>query len=106
MLALVSTMLLGDDPSRPEDVSRAVAEAETTARKALSLDSNEPNALLAMFELQGSTLDWIARDRKLRQIRELMMPRRPPLRLRGRAREGEGNSHHSRCRPPPQPSPA
>lgn len=68
LLALVRTMLLGDGPSRPEDVSRAVAEAETTARKALSLDSNEPNALLAMFELQGSTLDWIARDQKLRQI--------------------------------------
>jgi hypothetical protein len=42
--------------------------AEDAARKALSIDSREPNALLAMFELEGSTLDWLTRDRKLREI--------------------------------------
>jgi DNA-binding winged helix-turn-helix (wHTH) protein len=48
--------------------SAAVAQAESAARRALSLDSNEPNALLAMVELEGSTLDWATRDRRLRRI--------------------------------------
>jgi DNA-binding winged helix-turn-helix (wHTH) protein/tetratricopeptide (TPR) repeat protein len=65
LLALVRSFLM---PDRPADVPRAVAEAEKTARKALSLDPTETNALLAMFELEGSTLDWITRDRRLRQI--------------------------------------
>ena len=46
----------------------AVDEAEAAARTALTIDPNEPNALLAMFELQGSTLDWMTRDQRLRQI--------------------------------------
>jgi tetratricopeptide (TPR) repeat protein len=45
-----------------------VADAEQAVRRALSIDPKEPNALLAMFELQGSSLDWFARDRNLRQI--------------------------------------
>lgn len=46
----------------------AVDMAEAAARKALAIDPKEPNALLAMFELQGSTLDWATRDLRLRQI--------------------------------------
>lgn len=45
-----------------------VEDAESSARKALSLDPREANALLALFELQGSTLDWITRDQQLRHI--------------------------------------
>ena len=53
------------DPSKPEP---AANEAQAAARKALALDAREPYALLAMFELQGSTLDWATRDARLRQI--------------------------------------
>jgi len=52
----------------PKDSGRAIEAAENAARKALAIDPKEPNALLAMFELQGSTLDWATRDQKLRQI--------------------------------------
>ena len=38
------------------------------ARRALSIDPGESNALLAMFELEGSTLDWLTRDQRLRRI--------------------------------------
>ncbi|MEO7240382.1 MAG: winged helix-turn-helix domain-containing protein [Sphingomicrobium sp.] len=54
--------------STPAQSARIVAAAETAARKALAIDQREPNALLAMFILEGSTLGWLARDRKLRQI--------------------------------------
>jgi DNA-binding winged helix-turn-helix (wHTH) protein len=53
---------------RAKEAPAAVDEAEAAARRALSLDAKEPNALLAMFELQGSTLDWTTRDQRLRQI--------------------------------------
>jgi len=43
-------------------------QAQDAARKALALDPKQPYALLAMFELLGSTLDWAARDGRLRQI--------------------------------------
>lgn len=45
-----------------------VGGSEQAARRALSLDPKQPDALLAMFELQGATLDWFTRDRRLRQI--------------------------------------
>lgn len=44
----------------------AIDEAEAAARRSLAIDPNEPSARLAMFELQGSTLNWITRDRTLR----------------------------------------
>ena len=43
-------------------------EAEATAHKALALNPREPHALQALYELQGSTLDWWNRDHRLRQI--------------------------------------
>jgi tetratricopeptide (TPR) repeat protein len=52
----------------PRDAARAIDEAGNAARKAFAIDPQEPNALLAMFELQGPTLDWFTRDLKLRQI--------------------------------------
>lgn len=66
LLAYVQSVLAQD--AAPKDGSRAIEEAETAARRALAIDSRESNALLAMFELQGSALDWTTRDRTLRQI--------------------------------------
>ena len=45
-----------------------IDDAERAAARALSIDARQPNALLAMFELEGSTLDWGPRDQRLRQI--------------------------------------
>lgn len=65
LLALVKSMVAqSEDPG-------LVTDAERTARQALAIDPREPNALLAMFELQGSSLDWFTRDQKLRQILSL-----------------------------------
>ena len=43
-------------------------QAHKAADRAFSIDAREPNALLAMFELEGSTLDWFTRDQRLRRI--------------------------------------
>jgi tetratricopeptide (TPR) repeat protein len=55
----------GADPRTGE---RLIQQSRQAAQRALSIDADEPNALLAMFELQGATLDWITRDQRLRQI--------------------------------------
>ena len=52
----------------PEEMPAIVEQSEKEARRALSINTKEPYALLAMFELEGSTLDWTARDQRLRQI--------------------------------------
>ena len=54
--------------SEPKVAGPLIVHAQDAARRALSIDAKEPNALLAMFELQGSTLDWFTRDQRLRQI--------------------------------------
>ena len=66
LLALLRSMMaVGIDPN---DAARVIDEAGNAARRAFAIDPEEPNALLAMFELQGATLDWFTRDLKLRQI--------------------------------------
>jgi tetratricopeptide (TPR) repeat protein len=53
----------------PQSKSTArFVEAQATAHKALALNPREPHALQALYELQGSTLDWWTRDQRLRQI--------------------------------------
>ncbi len=52
----------------PNASRQAIEEAEDAVRRALAIDSSEPSARLALFELQGSTLNWITRDRTLRGI--------------------------------------
>ena len=52
----------------PKIAEPAGKDAQDAAHRALAIDPKEPYALLAMFELQGSTLDWAARDRRLRDI--------------------------------------
>ena len=54
--------------SEPKDVGPLISGAQDAARQAFSIDPQEPNALLAMLELQGSTLDWFTRDQRLRRI--------------------------------------
>jgi TIR domain-containing protein len=66
LLALVNSMLAQTSDDR--DTPRLVDAAEKAGRQALSMDASEPSALLAMFELQGSTLDWFTRDQRLRQV--------------------------------------
>ena len=66
LIAFLSSLATSSaDPQRSEP---ARDEAQGAARKAFAIDPKEPNALLAMFELQGSTLDWATRDRRLREI--------------------------------------
>lgn len=52
----------------PDDLAAAVPGAREAANRALAIDAREPNALLAMYELQGAGVDWLSRDRQLRQI--------------------------------------
>lgn len=66
LLALLSSYLAVG--AGPMDSPRLVDRSAEAARRALSLDPKQPDALLAMFELEGSTLDWTARDRNLRRI--------------------------------------
>ena len=54
--------------SEPKDAAPLIDHSQDAAHRAFSIDPKEPNALLAMFELQGSTLDWFTRDQRLRQI--------------------------------------
>ena len=54
--------------SEPRDAAPLIDHAQDAARRAFSINPREPNALLAMVELQGSTLDWFTRDQQLRQI--------------------------------------
>jgi len=54
--------------SDPKDAAPLISGAQDAARQAFSIDPKEPNALLAMLELQGSTLDWFTRDQRLHQI--------------------------------------
>lgn len=52
----------------PSRSAEAVNSAVEATQKALAIDPQEPNALLALFEVQGSALDWWSRDRLLRRI--------------------------------------
>jgi DNA-binding winged helix-turn-helix (wHTH) protein len=54
--------------SEPKVAAPLIDRAQVAASRAFAIDRREPNALLAMLELQGSTLDWITRDRRLREI--------------------------------------
>ena len=66
LLALVQSVRA--QRGSPNATPWAIDEAGDSARRALAIDANEPRARLALFELQGSTLGWIARDRTLRGI--------------------------------------
>jgi DNA-binding winged helix-turn-helix (wHTH) protein len=51
-----------------ENSDRLIAKAEDAIRRALAIDPREPNALTALYLLKGPMLDWVARDRHLRDI--------------------------------------
>lgn len=66
LLALVTGLLaLGADAKSTPGL---VIGAQQAAEAALAIKSKEPSALLAMFYLEGSTLDWTTRDQRLRNI--------------------------------------
>ncbi|MCL6698269.1 winged helix-turn-helix domain-containing protein [Sphingomonas sp. NSE70-1] len=53
----------------PANVSpRLITEASATIQHALEIDANEPNARVATYLLEGRMLNWIDRDRRLREI--------------------------------------
>jgi DNA-binding winged helix-turn-helix (wHTH) protein len=65
LLALVqSTSPVGAAGFQP----RAASKVRANARLALSLNADQSNALLALYELESATLDWFARDQRLRSI--------------------------------------
>jgi hypothetical protein len=53
---------------KSEQLNRLVADAQAATQRALKLDSNEPNARVGMFLLQGTMFDQATRDRLLRGI--------------------------------------
>lgn len=68
----VDILMSGDKliprPATPAQKALAIATAQDTARRALAINPKEPNGLLAMFELQGTTLDWFTREQRIRQV--------------------------------------
>lgn len=56
------------DEALPKDSARLVADAQSAIRRALELDPKEPNARVAMFILEGRMLDWLEREKQLREI--------------------------------------
>jgi DNA-binding winged helix-turn-helix (wHTH) protein len=67
LLALARSLLV-QDPSSIHGPPPTIPATEEAIGRAFAIDPKEPNALLAMFELQGSTLGWMERDQRLRQI--------------------------------------
>ena len=56
------------DASPPQAAGVAVQESEQAARRALSLDQREPNALTALALLQRRLDDWLTTEKKLRAV--------------------------------------
>ena len=65
LLALVESAASVGQPGLQDNTA---ASARANALKALAIDPEQANALLAMYEVDGSTLDWFGRERRLRQI--------------------------------------
>jgi tetratricopeptide (TPR) repeat protein len=55
------------DGAPPESAAAIVAEAEQAVRRALAIDPNEPNALVAQARIQGSMDGWAKYDQRLRR---------------------------------------
>jgi DNA-binding winged helix-turn-helix (wHTH) protein len=67
LLAYFKSRTVGDDSSA-KDPGHIVLETQDAVRRALAIDPKEPNALTAMFLLQGPMLDWATREGRLRNI--------------------------------------
>lgn len=76
-----------------ELTGQAASAAEQAARRALSLDPNEPNALLALTNAQSSMLDWLAREEEYRRILHIDPTNTLAMRALGSLLHGVG-----RCR--------
>ena len=82
------------DEGPAEQSERLVSNAKAAIQRALELDPKEPNARVAMFLLEGRMLDWIERDRQLRDVLAIdpnnlpaMMELMPVLQATGLTRE-------------------
>jgi hypothetical protein len=73
LLAYFRSRMVGDD-SAARDSGRIIQETQDAIRRALAIDPKEPNALTAMFLLQGPMLDWATRERRLRTFWRSMAP--------------------------------
>jgi DNA-binding winged helix-turn-helix (wHTH) protein/tetratricopeptide (TPR) repeat protein len=51
--------------------AQTALSADRSAKTALSIDPNEPNARLAMLKIQNDMIDWIAREDGYREILEI-----------------------------------
>lgn len=60
-----------DDATLPAQSLEVTAAADQAIRRALALQSNEPNALLARYIIAGTLRDWISADEHLRAILEI-----------------------------------
>jgi DNA-binding winged helix-turn-helix (wHTH) protein len=56
------------DNAQPAESGRLVGQSQSAIRRALDIDPNQPDALVALSLLQGPMLDWVSRDRQLRAI--------------------------------------
>lgn len=69
---LLAYSAANDAENQPEnEVAATLDTAERAARRALSIDPQEPNALMAMVVLRGSMADWATIDRQLRHVLEV-----------------------------------
>jgi DNA-binding winged helix-turn-helix (wHTH) protein len=66
LLAYFRSRTLGD--SSAEESGRVIQKTQDATRRAIAIDAKEPNALMAMFLLQGPMLDWATREKRLRDI--------------------------------------
>jgi len=74
---------------------RSVQAAEQAARRALAIDANEPNALLAMTVVQSSMLDWFSREERYRHILSIDADNTLVMRSLGTMLHGVGRSRES-----------
>ena len=66
LLAYFTALDAEDAP--PAKLAGILNRSQESIRRALQIDSTEPNARVALFLLQGPMLDWATRDRQLRAI--------------------------------------
>lgn len=87
---LLAYSLANSSPALSGSTAQA---AERTARKALSINSNESNGLLALALIQSDAIDWFERERRFRDILAIDPSNTRAMRSLGQLLHGVG-----RCR--------
>lgn len=93
-LLALSTTGLGYETA-PPFTEQVVRTAEEAARRALALDTKEPNALLAMALLQSRLDDWVTTEDKFRRIIEIAPDHVPAIENLVFLLQGVGRSRES-----------